>query len=222
MSNNVILESHLDALASTLANILNAILTKLDTIERKIDSTSGGSSSSKATPTLSLSSWTCIGTTYTATISYNGDGSLSTSLGTISGSTLTVYDQDGIFNGTIYASEGNSFAPASLDFSYTYTNPTTPVAPVTNQMIVVDAESGDEITEDTTIDAGNFIFQVTEPTEGVSVSAVNSSEEDLIELEVVTWDSNEQTLTCETVEDVITITFSADDYHSVTITVNPS
>ena len=127
MSDNVILESHLNALTNALANNQCAISTKLDTIEHKIDSISGTSSSSKAFPTLSLSSWTKSGSTFSATISYDGDGSLSTSLGSISGTTLTVSDQDGSFNGTISASEGNTSAPVSLHFSYNTSIASTPV-----------------------------------------------------------------------------------------------
>ena len=102
----------------TLNVNFSSISSTLNSIESKIDSISGGSSHAKSTPSLSLGAWTKSGSTFSATISYDGDGVLSSSLGSISGSTLTISDQDGSFNGTISASEGNSFAPASLYFSY--------------------------------------------------------------------------------------------------------
>ncbi len=73
---------------------------------------------SKTQPTLSLGVWTKSGTTYSATITYNGDGTLSSTLGTISGTTLSITDADGIFSGVISASEGTTYAAGKLAFSY--------------------------------------------------------------------------------------------------------
>lgn len=81
--------------------------------------TLGGGSTvvTKTTPTLSLGSWTTSGTTYSAAITYNGDGTLSTSTGTITGGTLTVNDADGSFAGTISASEGINYGAIEKRFS---------------------------------------------------------------------------------------------------------
>ena len=172
MSDNVILESHLNALTNALANNQCAISTKLDTIEHKIDSISGTSSSSKAFPTLSLSSWTKSGSTFSATISYDGDGSLSTSLGSISGTTLTVSDQDGSFNGTISASEGNTSAPVSLHFSYNTSIASTPVKATPSLSLSADSNP-------TTIfyDGDGLLFANTDnPYFGVHIEQIDATE----------------------------------------------
>lgn len=72
----------------------------------------------KSTPTLSISSWSKADTVYSAAITYNGDGTLSTSLGSISGNTLTVTDDDGTFSGTLTATAGTSYAATTLSFSH--------------------------------------------------------------------------------------------------------
>lgn len=52
-------------------------------------------------------------------MSYSGDGNLSTNIGSISGTTLSVTDEDGSFNGIVTATAGTSFAATTLNFSYT-------------------------------------------------------------------------------------------------------
>ena len=73
----------------------------------------------KPAPNLTLSEWNKANDVYTATISYDGDGDLSTSEGAIVGGTmLTITDGDGNFNGIITASEGETFAAAVLVFNH--------------------------------------------------------------------------------------------------------
>lgn len=72
----------------------------------------------KVAPTLTIGSWAKADTIYSAAITYNGDGTLSTSTGTISGSTLTVNDDDGAFSGTLTATAGSSYAATTLIFSH--------------------------------------------------------------------------------------------------------
>lgn len=78
-----------------------------------------GGTTEKQTPTLSLSDFQQIGTTYTATITYNGDGQLSADLGSVTNNQLTVIDADGTFNGTLSATEGTNYKAASITFSHT-------------------------------------------------------------------------------------------------------
>ena len=118
-------------LSTTLGTINNKILTITDA-----DGGFSGTLSASATanylaksinfsraadpvaPTLSLSEFTKDGTTYTATITYNGDGTLSTTLGTINNKILTVTDADGAFSGTLSASATSRYLAASLPFSH--------------------------------------------------------------------------------------------------------
>ncbi len=72
----------------------------------------------KTNPTFSLGEWAGSNNTYSAVVSYNGDGVLTANTGTLSGSTITVEDADGNFNGVISAAEGNNFAPAQLVFNH--------------------------------------------------------------------------------------------------------
>lgn len=72
----------------------------------------------KTNPTFSLGEWAGSNNTYSAVVSYNGDGVLSANTGTLSGSTITVSDDDGNFNGVISAAEGTNFAPANLAFTH--------------------------------------------------------------------------------------------------------
>lgn len=80
----------------------------------------------KQTPELAIGSWSYAGDiyappnstkVYTAPVTYNGDGTLSTDNGTISNGVLTVHDTDGIFSGVISASTGNDFSSSSLYFN---------------------------------------------------------------------------------------------------------
>ena len=73
--------------------------------------------SSKQQPVLSLGSWSAADSIYSAPVSYDGDGTLSVNVGSISNGVLTVNDDDGTFNGVITASGGESYAPAQLNFS---------------------------------------------------------------------------------------------------------
>lgn len=70
----------------------------------------------KQTPTLSISEFTKDGTTYTATITYNGDGQLTTNLGSIDDVTLIVENEADFFEGTLSASETDNFTAASINF----------------------------------------------------------------------------------------------------------
>ena len=83
----------------------------------------------KPSPTLNVGTFTQDGTTYTAAVTYYGDGTLTAINGTLDGSTtaeneilnkftgtLTVSDADGSFAGTISASEGINYQPAQLRF----------------------------------------------------------------------------------------------------------
>lgn len=73
----------------------------------------------KQQPALSLGGWSIADTVYTAAINYDGDGTLSTDVGTITNGTLTVNDADGTFSGVISASSGNHFAASKLYFGNT-------------------------------------------------------------------------------------------------------
>ena len=70
----------------------------------------------KTAPMLTVGQFNKNGNTYTAQINYNGDGSLSTSLGFINGNVLSVTNPDGNFNGFVTASEGTNFLPAQVNF----------------------------------------------------------------------------------------------------------
>lgn len=72
----------------------------------------------KTNPTFSLGKWAGSNNTYSAVVSYNGDGVLTANTGTLSGSTITVSDEDGNFSGVISAAEGTNFAPANLAFTH--------------------------------------------------------------------------------------------------------
>lgn len=71
----------------------------------------------KQTPTLTLSEFTKDGTTYTATITYNGDGELTTTTGSIDDVTLIVEATE-TFSGTLSAPETDNFLAASVEFRY--------------------------------------------------------------------------------------------------------
>lgn len=78
----------------------------------------------KTNPTFSLGEWYLSNNdVYSNIISYNGDGTLSTDVGTLNGSTISVADDDGKFFGAITATEGNNYAAARIYFSY-YTDQT--------------------------------------------------------------------------------------------------
>lgn len=72
----------------------------------------------KQTPTLSVGEFTKKGNNLVATITYDGDGTLSTNLGTISDKTLTIPDGGDNPNGTVSASEGDNFLAATANFAY--------------------------------------------------------------------------------------------------------
>lgn len=75
--------------------------------------------SAKLQPELSLGKWNVSGSTYTASLSYSGDGRLRTTNGTIKDDVLTVIDTSGTFNGVVIAAEGLNYAATSLHFYYT-------------------------------------------------------------------------------------------------------
>ena len=111
------------AVATEFAQRVTALSTNTYTGGKRINvadiSDSAGAMIAKTAPTLTLGEWSANGTTYTAAITYNGDGTLSTTTGTISNGTLTVNDSDGNFSGTISASEGTTYAAGSLAFNHT-------------------------------------------------------------------------------------------------------
>ena len=125
---NVVRLKHLQALAQTVANEIADITLQ-----------GGGSAANlpynadfalyvpndtsiivtgKQQPVLSLGSWRVADSIYSAAITYNGDGTISSDIGTISNGFLNVADNNGIFNGVISASAGNDFAASKLAFSY--------------------------------------------------------------------------------------------------------
>jgi len=73
----------------------------------------------KPQPILTLGAWDKADTTYTASLSYSGDGRLRTTTGTIDDNVLTVVDDTGVFSGVVTAAEGLSYAATSLHFYYT-------------------------------------------------------------------------------------------------------
>ena len=75
--------------------------------------------SAKTQPTLALEQWKINGDSFIAGITYDGDGYLYTTSGTIKDNILTVTSANGNFNGVITASEGRNFAATSLNFYYT-------------------------------------------------------------------------------------------------------
>lgn len=74
--------------------------------------------STKPTPDLSIGGWSAVDTVYVAPITYDGDGALSVNVGSISNGSLIVNDADGIFNGVLTASAGESYAQTNLAFTY--------------------------------------------------------------------------------------------------------
>lgn len=108
--------------APELGAALNALTTNtLDSVqvnEINVDT----STSQKEIPTLTLGNWqTVSGTTNkAAVITYNGDGILGTSRGDITETsgikTLTAPSGN---NGILYATEGNKYSPAVLQFTVT-------------------------------------------------------------------------------------------------------
>lgn len=103
------------ALAPTLTQALNALTTNTYTgtqvNEINVDITG------KTEPTLTLGAWSGTSTSV-ATITYDGDGQLfcnCTRLARIDGNLLTV--DSSTFTGTIYATEGTTYASKTLEFS---------------------------------------------------------------------------------------------------------
>lgn len=91
-------------------------------VVRKSDVTEtvSGGATNKQTPVLSLSNWVRNDNSYSASITYNGDGGILTSdIGRINGGIITLADINGTFDGVISAREGANFAPARLAFSHT-------------------------------------------------------------------------------------------------------
>lgn len=72
----------------------------------------------KPSPSFTLGEWSANDTTYSAAITYTGDGVLSANVGAINNGSLTVGDADGNFSGFVSAAEGNVYAPGLLSFSY--------------------------------------------------------------------------------------------------------
>ena len=74
--------------------------------------------SEKVTPILNVSPFTKNGNTYTASITYNGDGMLTTNVGFINGNVLSVTSANENFNGVITASEGSNYLATSIPFRH--------------------------------------------------------------------------------------------------------
>lgn len=73
----------------------------------------------KESPTLSISTFSQNGNIYTAFVNYNGDGKLTTTIGTIKNKKiLSVESIDGNFNGEIKALEGKKYSATSITFSH--------------------------------------------------------------------------------------------------------
>ena len=100
---NVVRLKHLVSLASAIA-------------DESLDS-------STQQPVLSLGSWSAADSIYSAEIFYNGDGTLSTDIGSISNGFLYVEDADGCFSGVLTATTNFNFnlnTPVLID-SFTIT-----------------------------------------------------------------------------------------------------
>lgn len=72
----------------------------------------------KNTPSLTVSTFTKNGDAYTAFVNYDGDGTLTTSVGVLNGNVLSIMGTNGNFNGVITASEGLKYAATSTQFSF--------------------------------------------------------------------------------------------------------
>lgn len=85
----------------------------------------GGGSVIKTEPTLALGNFSYDGYNYSASITYDGDGSLSANSTTalayckVDSGDLIVKSNSSTFTGTLFASEGESFAAKSIAFSKT-------------------------------------------------------------------------------------------------------
>lgn len=88
-------------------------------INKKIENAGGISTIiiSKYAPSLELEGWEATSTVYSTNYTYDGDGTLTTSIGSLSNGVLTVEDSDGVFTGSITASEGNKYAGAVWEFN---------------------------------------------------------------------------------------------------------
>lgn len=115
--NDVVRLKHLQPLVSGVANDFS--IQNGDDAVRLKHLVSLASALDKQAPVLSLGSWSAVDSVYSAPITYTGDGTLSTDIGTISNDILTVEDADGNFNGVISAAGGNDFADSSLAFNFT-------------------------------------------------------------------------------------------------------
>lgn len=116
--NDVVRLKHLQPLVSGVANDFsiqngdNAVRLKhLVSLATALDN-------DKQTPVLSLGSWSAVDTVYSAPITYTGDGTLSTDIGTIANDILTVEDVDGNFSGVISATGGDDFNDTFLAFNF--------------------------------------------------------------------------------------------------------
>ena len=72
----------------------------------------------KAPATLTVSKFTKNGNNYTAFVTYNGDGTLTPSIGVLNGNILTVVDPNGQFSGSIAASEGLNYLATTCSFNH--------------------------------------------------------------------------------------------------------
>ena len=87
-----------------------------DDLSRTISKTPDNPTHAKTVPMLTVGNFAKNGNTYTATIHYNGDGILSSTLGFVNGNVLSVINTDGNFNGVVTASEGANFSAKSASF----------------------------------------------------------------------------------------------------------
>lgn len=130
----------------------------------------------KRTPTLSLGTWSVSGTTYSTTISYNGDGALSSSIGTISGNTLSVTSANGVFSGTITATAGNSYQSTTLNFNYSTSGDSPKTAPT---LEIEPFGEGDNVTVITYNGDGVLYCNTDTPFFGAMIEDTSSSEYNL-------------------------------------------
>lgn len=72
----------------------------------------------KSPATLTVSEFTKNGNNYTAFVTYNGDGTLTPSIGVLNGNVLTVVNPNGQFSGSIAASEGLNYLATACSFSH--------------------------------------------------------------------------------------------------------
>ena len=141
---NVVRLKHLVSLASAIA-------------DESLDS-------STQQPVLSLGSWSAADSIYSAEIFYNGDGTLSTDIGSISNGVLTVEDVDGNFSGVLTATSTLNFSLISSFLIKSFT-----ISPGTLSVTAGNAPVTAEITITTDPDDAPYQLSIPDAPEWVSI-----------------------------------------------------